>query len=1451
MRTVKVLVLFSALIMACVSNGAVIDTSSIEWTYTISRGKVILGGGNASHPAVPTSTTGDLTIPEKIDGRDVVEIGEYAFAGCDGLTSVIVPNSISRIGASAFTGCSSITNMVLPFVGSVRGNSGAEDAVFGYIFGAVEYDNGVLEKQYYGDGEDYAIKYCLPISLRSISICDETVLGYGAFYGCRNFSSIAINEGVVEIGPYAFRDCKSLTEISIPLSVRSVGTAAFRTSCVRAIIIPDGIFEIPSRAFQDCTNLMSVTISSSVTNLSDYAFQGCNSLTAIDIPSSVETIGTRAFYKCSKLTGISFNEGLKTIGVSSFEGCGLKSVALPEGLETIKENAFLLCHSLTNAVIPRSVTDIERWVFSYCNNLQSLTLPFVGSMRGNTGTPESMFGHLFGVSSYDGLVKVQQYYTESDSITCYIPSSLESVTITDETLIGYRAFWNCSMIKSIGIPETVTYVGTQAFKYCDALEEVHINSIEAWCGIQWATEASNPLFNARKLFLNGELVTCLEIPSSVEEIPDRAFYSDANCPTAGSGGSVIKKVILHEGLKRIGVNAFNAFERVGNITVPNSVTNIGYQAFGSCSSLTNMVLPFIGAARRNTQPTYTTEASFGWIFGRASYTGGVATEYNDGAGVAVTNYLPRTLASVTITDETLETGYSAFRNCVNLKRITLSEGMYRIRGATFQACSSLEEVNIPQSVKQLTGDNFVGCNSLARIAIPNGVNSFANNVFKNCSRLKAVIFEGNAPSSMGSNIFQGTASGCTAYVMPGSTGWNVTIPGKWQGINIDYLKSVEYDANGGVVAGGTQWLAKGDAVGELPTPTMAGYGFDGWYTQASGGSKISAATTVSANTTFYAHWTPNSYSIAYDANGGTGEMDATDCTYDQEGAVATSTFVRPGYEFIGWTTEAGGEVVYSAGQPVSNLSETPDGVVTLYAVWKLLPPSFTPESGTTFGASALTVSLASEAEGATIYYTIDGSDPTVESTVYRRFRITGKTTVKAIAVKDGESSEVAVAEYAPGRCVDPVFSLADGAEFAHSNQVLSIQWNNDGVLRYTLDGSEPTAESPVYEVPFAFNDSVVAKAKVFGDDYFDSAVVSVALTRVWENAATPVIDAAETFTGSKTKVVISCTTENAAVYYTLDGSEPTPESQIYSGPIYVTESCTVKARAILADYLDSAVAAQEIVKTWVIGDTMGKPDHEFTTDETGGLGWTRVEDPSAPNKEAMRSGEIANGQTSTLSTVLVGPGTLTFAWRTSCEDSGGYFDWDHVELVVDGTVIRKLDGVSDGWLSESVNIVGDGTHTVEWRYVKDNAESAGEDAAWVAGYGWASEYTATRTTAVPVPYSWLAAKNKDVVDEYGAYEAAAKLTGANGYKVWESYVIGADPNEKDDNLRITAFPMKADGAPDLENLGIAPEQSKWNVEGARPVVKGKASLGGSEEWQTVTDENKAEMRFFRVEVQLP
>ena len=427
---------------------------------------------------------------------------------------------------------------------------------------------------------------------------------------------------------------------------------------------------------------------------------------------------------------------------------------------------------------------------------------------------------------------------------------------------------------------------------------------------------------------------------------------------------------------------------------------------------------------------------------------------------------------------------------------------------------------------------------------------------------------------------------------------------------------------------------------------------------------------------------------------------------------------------------------------------------------------FSPVGGTIFDTATLSISISSSIAGAIIHYTTDGSEPTADSPVYSRFKISGKTTVKAIAVLDGVAvSDVAVAEYARGKCGDVT------------------------------------------------------------------------------------IDAVDSFTGSKTKVVLSCATEGATIRYTLTGNKPNSRSKKYTGPFFVTDSCTIKAYASTDEFFDSDVAAHQITKIWTIGDTMGKPDHAFTTGETGNVGWVRVEDATAPKGEAMKSGAITHGQSSVLSTKVMGPGTLSFSWRTSCEQDDEY-EWDHAELSVDGEVRLRLNGITE-WTTASVRIEGEGEHVVEWRYVKDDAESDGEDAAWVAGYGWASDYTATQTTAAHVPYAWLLQLNPDIVDEFDAYEAAAKVIGENGYRLWESYMIGANPNDRNDVLRITAFSMKTDGTLDLDSFEVSPAKSQWKVQNATLALKGKVTLDDGEDWQPVTEENKARFRFFKAEVVLP
>ncbi len=422
----------------------------------------------------------------------------------------------------------------------------------------------------------------------------------------------------------------------------------------------------------------------------------------------------------------------------------------------------------------------------------------------------------------------------------------------------------------------------------------------------------------------------------------------------------------------------------------------------------------------------------------------------------------------------------------------------------------------------------------------------------------------------------------------------------------------------------------------------------------------------------------------------------------------------------------------------------------------------------------------------------------------------------------------------------PVFSPASGTIF-DSSLTISISCPTEGaIIHYTTDGSEPTAESPVYSRFKIYDKTTVKAVAVFDGMLSDVVTAEYALGQ----CAEVVVDAATSFTGSKTKVVLLCTTADATIRYTLDGNEPNSHSRKYTGPFCVTDSCVVKACATKEEWFSSGVVQKEIVRVWGIGDTMGKPDHGFTTDGSGGKGWTRVDDATAPNGEAMRSGAITHGQTSILSTKVMGPGTLSFSWRTSCEQDDEY-EWDHAELSIDGRVRLRLNGVTE-WTAASVKITGDGEHTVEWTYKKDDVESAGEDAAWVANYNWASAWTATRTSPTPVPYAWLLAHDPCVVDEYESYETSADSTAANGRKVWECYVLGVDPSDAMDDFRITAFHM--DGAlPILEYSHTTDGDGNSFLHRIRPY--GRATL--NDEWQPVPSAGDSMFRFFKAVVDLP
>ena len=585
------------------------------------------------------------------------------------------------------------------------------------------------------------------------------------------------------------------------------------------------------------------------------------------------------------------------------------------------------------------------------------------------------------------------------------------------------------------------------------------------------------------------------------------------------------------------------------------------------------------------------------------------------------------------------------------------------------------------------------------------------------------------------------------------------------------------------------------------------------------------------------------YTIIFDANGGTlsSEVDCATATLGCSLPDCLPSPIRQRYLISGWKDDNGIQYYDGDGTKMLSSYSVPSGIV-LHAEWVVNPAAvvvFAPDNGTTFEES-LTISMSSMVDDATIYYTLDGSDPTIDSQIYKKkFRINGKTTIKAIAVSEGWTNrEVVVSSYALGQCPDPVIVSSSGDVFTHGQVRVSINWDcEDGVLRYTTDGSDVTAASPEYAGAITIDGTTTIKARAFGETYFDSKQVERTVTRKLATVNTPLIVASTTFTGTKNKVKISCATDQSVIYYTTDGSEPTVGSARYEKPFCVTDSCTVKAMAIRDEFLDSEIATLGIIRQWSIGETMGKPDHLFSTG--GDEGFVRTNDTTVALGESMRSGIVKNSQTSILSTVVVGTGVLSFKWKTSCEEDYPHHEWDHAEFVVDGDVVMKLDGITD-WQQVAHSIVEGGEHYVEWKYIKDEEEHDGEDCMWVSEYSWESDYVQTQTTDTPVPYSWLMEKCSDVVDEYECYERVAKQLSLNErLTVEHCYVAGVDPESPTNDFTVSINMI--DGMPEITWSPDLKESRKY-------MIWGKATLDDSSSWQYPTNSLH---RFFKVTVEMP
>ena len=540
---------------------------------------------------------------------------------------------------------------------------------------------------------------------------------------------LVIEKGVTGIGNNAFQYCRNLTgSLVFPDSVRTIGSSAF-VFCEGlngTLTIPEGVVSIGDYAFSNCSGLTGdLILPDSITSIGRNAFGNCRGLNGrLELPGHIESIAEAAFTYCSGLTGtLTIPEGVTEISDHAFSFCsGLTGdLIIPDSVTEIGAYAFYACYGLNGTLeLPAGITRIRENTFNACSKLTGdLTIP--------DGVTAIEYGAFNGCGGFTGSLTIPNGVTEIGDSAFFMCSGLTgSLTIPNSvSQIGSSAFSGCGgLTGDLTIPDSVTGIGTYAFSGCSGLT------------------GSLTISRNLRTIPSGAFSTCmgltgdLVIPDGVAEIGSSAF---SDCVKL-DGALTIPDSVLE-----IGEYAFARCERLsGTLVLPDSITEIKPYTFYNCGGLTgDLIIP----------------DSIVRIGERA---------FGDCAGFDGVLRLPKDILAVE--------DY-AFSGCSGLSgTLEIPDGVTSIGEAAFLYCGGFTgKLELPEHLAEIGPYAFNNCTGFTgTLDIPAGVVSIGGYAFSQCTGLTNVRFEGNAPTQIGSNAFQGI----TLYVPRGDYDW--TVP-EWNG----------------------------------------------------------------------------------------------------------------------------------------------------------------------------------------------------------------------------------------------------------------------------------------------------------------------------------------------------------------------------------------------------------------------------------------------------------------------------------------------------------------------------------------------------------------------------------------------------------------------------------------------------------------------------------------------